>query len=113
MFVENNSVEIGWRGMEAKCSRDRQSQRVEMNSSIQGELDRQASEESTKAKGPVCDIAAEYAFGTSSRLLRLVLKFDFAQSHFATCDPWKRRCGGVPRGSFVLFRLTPQSPNVA
>jgi hypothetical protein len=76
-----------------------------MVTSIQTELERQAAEENLKAKGPVSRMAAEYAFTTSDRLLGLVLKFDFAESNFATCDPWKRRCGGVPRGSFVLFKV--------
>jgi hypothetical protein len=26
-----------------------------------------------------------------------------------TCDAWKRKCGGVPRGSFVLFRIDPRA----
>jgi hypothetical protein len=76
-----------------------------MKSSIQAELDRQAIQENAKAKGPVARMASEYVFGTSDRLLGLVLKLDFAESNFATCDPWKRRCGGVPRGSFVLFKV--------
>jgi len=78
-----------------------------MISSIQTELERQALELNLKAKGPVGRMAAEYTFATSERLLGLVLKFDFAESNFATCDPWKRRCGGVPRGSFVLFKVDP------
>jgi hypothetical protein len=80
-----------------------------MKSSIQAELDRQAIQENAKAKGPVARMASEYVFGTSDRLLGLVLKLDFAESNFATCDPWKRRCGGVPRGSFVLFKVDPSA----
>ena len=80
-----------------------------MVSSIQAELDRQATLEKTKNKGPVAQIASEYVFSSSDRLLGLVLKLDFAESHFATCDPWKRRCGGVPRGSFVLFKVDPSA----
>jgi DNA helicase HerA-like ATPase len=83
-----------------------------MVSSIQAELERQAAIDKTKVKGPVAEIASEYVFSTSDRLLGLVLKLDFAESHFATCDPWKRRCGGVPRGSFVLFKVDPSAVGV-
>jgi hypothetical protein len=41
----------------------------------------------------------------SDRLLGLLLKLDFEESCIVTCDSWKRNCGGVPRGSFVLFRV--------
>ncbi|MXZ08816.1 MAG: hypothetical protein F4Y79_05160 [Gemmatimonadetes bacterium] len=58
--------------------------------------------------GPVGKIAQEYNLD-SDRLLGLLLKLDFEESHFVTCDPWKRNCGGVPRGSFVLFRIDPRS----
>jgi len=78
-----------------------------MMSSIQVELERQASLARTKPLGPISHMASEYVFSTSDRLLGLVLKLDFAESNFATCDPWKRRCGGVPRGSFVLFKVDP------
>jgi hypothetical protein len=58
--------------------------------------------------GPIAQIAARYTLD-SDRLLGLLLKLDFAESHIATCDPWKRKCGGVPRGSFVLFRVDPRA----
>ncbi|MGD0793182.1 MAG: hypothetical protein ABR920_15555 [Terriglobales bacterium] len=83
-----------------------------MVSSIQAELERQAAIDKAKVKGPVAQVASEYVFSNSDRLLGLVLKLDFAESHFATCDPWKRRCGGVPRGSFVLFKVDPSAVGV-
>ncbi len=58
--------------------------------------------------GPVGKIAQQYNL-ESDRLLGLLLKLDFEESHFVTCDPWKRNCGGVSRGSFVLFRIDPRS----
>ena len=79
-----------------------------MNEIVQ-ELVRQ--DESYRVKqpcGPVGKIAQEYNLD-SDRLLGLLLKLDFEESHFVTCDPWKRNCGGVPRGSFVLFRIDPRS----
>jgi hypothetical protein len=54
-------------------------------------------------------MAARYDVQSSDRLLGLLLKFDFAASHIITCDPWKRRCGGVPRGAFVVFRIDPRA----
>lgn len=78
-----------------------------MKTAIQAELDRQTVEAAGSPAGPVSRIASEYVFSTSERLLGLVLKLDFAESNFVTCDPWKRRCGGVPRGSFVLFKVDP------
>jgi len=45
----------------------------------------------------------------SNRLLGLLLKLDFQESHFVTCDAWKRNCGGVPRGAFILFRIDPRA----
>ena len=80
-----------------------------MNSSIEQELDRQ--DDSINAEqpcGPVGKIAQQYDL-ESDRLLGLLLKLDFEESHFVTCDAWKRKCGGVSRGSFVLFRIDPRS----
>lgn len=56
--------------------------------------------------GPVAAIAREYAID-SQRLLGLLLKLDYSEMHIATCDPWKRKCGGVPRNSFVLVKASP------
>jgi hypothetical protein len=56
--------------------------------------------------GPVAAIARKYAVA-SQRLLGLLLKLDYAEMHIATCDPWKRKCGGVPRNSFVLVKVSP------
>ena len=89
-----------------------------MTNKVEQELDRQ--EESHKVEqpcGPVGKIAQEYNLESdrlldnleSDRLLGLLLKLDFEESHFVTCDAWKRNCGGVPRGSFVLFRIDPRS----
>ena len=80
-----------------------------MNSSIEQELDRQDNSINTERPcGPVGEIAQQYDL-ESDRLLGLLLKLDFEESHFVTCDAWKRKCGGVPRGSFVLFRIDPRS----
>ena len=80
-----------------------------MNSSIEQELNRQDNSINAEQPcGPVGEIAQQYDL-ESDRLLGLLLKLDFEESHFVTCDAWKRKCGGVPRGSFVLFRIDPRS----
>jgi hypothetical protein len=62
--------------------------------------------------GPIAAIADSYNLD-SPRLLGLLLKLDFGESHILTCDAWKRECGGIPRGSFVLFRIDPRAVNAA
>lgn len=75
---------------------------------ITSELNRQVDEEAELPAGPVGCIAHRYQLD-GDRLLGLLLKLDFEESHFVTCDPWKRNCGGVPRGSFILFRVDPRA----
>ncbi|WP_187774747.1 ATP-binding protein [Billgrantia pellis] len=41
------------------------------------------------------------------RLLGFVLHLSYEEVKIVTCDPWKRQCGGVPRNSLVLIRLSP------
>ena len=77
---------------------------------IELELRRQQGEMAEHTDGPIAGIAASYHL-ESNRLLGLLLKFDFEESLFVTCDAWKRACGGVPRGSFVLFRIDPRAVN--
>jgi hypothetical protein len=79
-----------------------------MKDAISQELNRQLALESIvgeQFKGIIGRMAARYDVQNSDRLLGLLLKFDFAASHIVTCDPWKRRCGGVPRGAFIIFRI--------
>ncbi|GMU26328.1 MAG: hypothetical protein AMXMBFR16_12330 [Candidatus Uhrbacteria bacterium] len=79
-------------------------------SPIDEELERQLSESAETPQGSVARIAEKYRV-ESDRLLGLLLKLDFAESHLVTCDAWKRKCGGVPRGAFVLFRIDPRAVN--
>src|SRR5260370_22919502 len=72
---------------------------------ITSELERQVDQQPTSAGGPIARMAQRYQLD-SDRLLGLVLKLDFEESLFVTCDPWKRKCGGVPRGSFVDRKST-------
>ena len=41
----------------------------------------------------------------SDNLLGFLLKLDYQGMDIATCDPWKRKCGGVPRNSFILVKI--------
>jgi Helicase HerA, central domain len=75
---------------------------------ITSELERQMDSDLVVDVGRIASMARRYQLG-SDRLLGLVLKLDFAESIFVTCDPWKRKCSGVPRGSFVLFRMDPRA----
>lgn len=74
------------------------------------ELAKEEAKSGRSAPGRVSAIAAKYVL-ESDRLLGLLLKLDFAESHLVTCDAWKRKCGGIPRGSFVLFRIDPRAVN--
>lgn len=65
-------------------------------------------QELAKFSGPVGQMAQKYTI-ESSQLLGLLLKLDFEDSQLVTCDPWKHNCGGLPRGSFILFRIDPRS----
>ncbi|MHC1744850.1 MAG: hypothetical protein AB9873_17730 [Syntrophobacteraceae bacterium] len=79
-----------------------------MDNAIEEELLRQAEDTEMGLEcGAIARMAANYTLD-SERLLGLLLKLDFAESHIVTCDPWKRKCGGVPRGSFILFRIDPR-----
>jgi hypothetical protein len=85
-----------------------------MKNIISQELDRQIASElvaGDPSKGAVGRMASHYDVQNSDRLLGLLLKFDVAASHIVTCDPWKRRCGGVPRGAFIVFRIDPRAVN--
>jgi hypothetical protein len=77
---------------------------------ISAELEKQLLNTAETPSGCVGKIAAKYRI-ESERLLGLLLKLDFAESHLMTCDAWKRKCGGIPRGSFVLFRIDPRAVN--
>ena len=44
---------------------------------------------------------------TASNLLGFVLDMSYDEVTIVTCDAWKRKCGGVPKNSFVIIRLNP------
>ena len=59
--------------------------------------------------GMIGTIAAGYD-NTSERLLGFLLSLSYEEMRIVTCDPWKRKCGGVPRNSFVIVKV---NPNIA
>lgn len=80
-----------------------------MANQIDTELEKQIAEEEIQvSRGPISEMAKKYVL-SADNLLGFVLKVDFNETHFITCDAWKRKCGGVPRGSFILFRIDPRS----
>ncbi len=56
--------------------------------------------------GPVGTVARAYT-PESDRLLGFLLALNYGELSIVTCDPWKRKCGGVPRNSFVAIKLSP------
>lgn len=79
-----------------------------MANPIEEELERQSSEPERQCAGPISHMSKKYTLD-SNRILGLLQKIDFEESLFVTCDAWKRTCGGVPRGSFILFRIDPRA----
>jgi hypothetical protein len=60
--------------------------------------------EATGTVGAVTAVARRYTTA-SDQLLGFVLHLSYEELRFVTCDPWKRKCGGVPRNSFILVKL--------
>lgn len=60
--------------------------------------------------GPVARISRNYDASSTGesgkRLLGFLLSLDYDELSIVTCDPWKRACGGVPRNSFVIIKLS-------
>lgn len=64
--------------------------------------------------GAIAAMAARYDIN-SPRLLGFLLTLSYDEMRIVTCDPWKRKCGGVPRNSFVIVKVNPNAagPNGA
>jgi hypothetical protein len=54
--------------------------------------------------GPIATLLPTYT-SSSSRLLGYILDMSYDEATIVTCDAWKRKCGGVPKNSFVIIRL--------
>ncbi|MCL4552038.1 MAG: hypothetical protein M1305_00565, partial [Candidatus Marsarchaeota archaeon] len=55
--------------------------------------------------GPAARIVATYNPDTDS-LLGFVLDMSYDEATIVTCDAWKLKCGGVPKNSFVIIKLS-------
>jgi hypothetical protein len=58
--------------------------------------------------GTIAAIAEKYDI-SSQRLLGFLLTLSYDEMRIVTCDPWKRKCGGVPRNSFVIVKVNPSA----
>jgi hypothetical protein len=68
---------------------------------IESELDKSAPSKT----GKLGTLVARYT-PQSDRLLGFLLKLSYEDMRIVTCDVWKSKCGGVPRNSFVMVRLS-------
>src|SRR5215469_5068004 len=76
---------------------------------IVAEIEADLLERAAAQSGTIGRIAAGYD-NSSERLLGFLLSLSYEEMRIVTCDPWKRKCGGVPRNSFVIVKV---NPNVA
>jgi len=60
--------------------------------------------------GKVAEIADRYTMAEDS-LLGFALTMGYEEIQFTTCDPWKRKNGGIARNQFVLIKLSPNLVN--
>ena len=56
-------------------------------------------------RGRIGSMLDAYESATSARLLGFLLDMTYDEMRLVTCDAWKRKCGGVPRNSFVIVKL--------
>ncbi len=74
---------------------------------IEQEIERSIAARGASEKiGPVAEIARRYDAPESKRLLGFLLSLDYDELSIITCDSWKQACGGVPRNSFVMIKLS-------
>lgn len=66
--------------------------------------------------GPVAQIANYYVpereageGQSGDQLLGFLLNLTYDHATIVTCDPWKRQCGGVPKNSLVLVKVSPSA----
>lgn len=74
--------------------------------------------ESANETGPVATIADYYSTllkpgekKNGERLLGFLINLNYDEVTIVTCDPWKRKCGGVPRNSLVVIKVSPDQVN--
>lgn len=65
------------------------------------------------AGGSISTMLADYEASKSARLLGFLLEMGFDELRFVTCDAWKKKCGGVPKNSFVIVKLNEKAAGVS
>lgn len=60
--------------------------------------------------GPIAELVGRYGVD-GEHLLGFLLDMTYDEIQIVTCDNWKQRCGGVPRNSLVLVKLSPRVIN--
>jgi hypothetical protein len=75
---------------------------------IVAEIEADLRERAAAQLGIIGRIAAGYD-NSSERLLGFLLSLSYEEMRIVTCDPWKRKCGGVPRNSFVIVKVNPNA----
>lgn len=74
--------------------------------SVLERADGYGAEEEDAPEGSVAHLVQTYK-SDGYNLLGYVLEMSYDQATIVTCDAWKRKCGGVPKNSFVVIRLNP------
>ncbi|HEY7064178.1 MAG TPA: hypothetical protein VII06_22045 [Chloroflexota bacterium] len=71
------------------------------------EDEQEAASRQAQNRGPIAQLVAKFAT-TNANLLGFVLNMSYEDATIVTCDAWKRKCGGLPKNSFVVIRLNPK-----
>jgi DNA helicase HerA-like ATPase len=71
-----------------------------------------ALERSNGALGPIQRLTTSLN-ADGKNLLGFVLDMSYDEATIVTCDAWKRKCGGVPKNSFVVIRLSPTAAKLS
>jgi len=80
---------------------------------VEAVLDREAAAAAKAPEtGPVKEMLADYEVASSQRLLGFLLELTYDELRLVTCDAWKRKCGGVPRNSFIIVKLNEPAAGV-
>jgi hypothetical protein len=64
------------------------------------------------SSGFVSRMIESYKIMTSERLLGFLLNMGYDEMTLVTCDSWKRKCGGLPKNSFVIAKLNESAAGV-
>lgn len=82
----------------------------EVNTIIEDEV----SDKEETLSGKIASIARQYVVTQNGkkgviedRLLGFLINLTYDEVTIVTCDSWKRKCGGVPRNSLVVVKISP------